>query len=89
MSRRTLEQAAQSTAKYVVDDLQRKFGGGWNLLGAPLQEAIALADVLHRFTGRSYEGSPRTAHELVEEMSAVKLAVMRRIDPGAFTDAEE
>ena len=51
MSRLTLEQAAQSTAKYVVDDLQRKFGGGWNLLGAPLQEAIALADVLHRFTG--------------------------------------
>lgn len=48
-----------------------------------------MTEVLHRFTGRTYEGSTRTAHDLVEEMSAVKLAVMRLIDPGAFTDAQE
>lgn len=87
--RYTLEQAAQVTAKHLVADLQRKCGGGWNLLGASLQEALALTEVLHRFTGRTYEGSTRTAHDLVEEMSAVKLAVMRLIDPGAFTDAQE
>ena len=71
----------QQQAARLVMDLKSKYGAGWALVSRQVQEDIAEAQILSIFCNRSYEGSVKTAKDLVDDMNAWRLAVQEALFP--------